>query len=130
MNNHYSENRIVTDVNSMATEQGKTMSEIADEYFGLLQDEEKIKETIKGLRDDIIRKLSESNRDSYGIAEHDSPLKITYVMGKTRETMKKGGKDRLREILTSTQWVEIYNPPGEAPKLTVSRKDKARKRNE
>lgn len=106
------------------------MREIVDTYYGLLKDKERIENDIVQLRELMKRELSEMNRDSYGYAEHDSPLIVTFKMGKTRETMKKGGKDRLREILTSTQWVEIYNPPGEAPKLTVSRKDKARKRNE
>ena len=103
-------------------ERQKTLNEMAEEYGELLNDKDAINDRINGLRDLIKFRLSEVNRDSYGIAEHHSPVIITFKMEKTAERMKKGGKDRLREMITSLQWSEIYNPPGEKPTLRVQRK--------
>ena len=42
--------------------------------------------------------------------------------------MKKGGKDKLREMLTSEQWDDIYDEPKEVERMRVTpRKEKKKK---
>jgi len=124
--------RKVTDVNTMETE--KPMNEMVDDYYELLKVEEDAKNKLKKLRPQMERVLSLANRDSYGLAEHDSPLIITFKMENTAERMKKGdkktgkksGKEILQEILTTEQWSMVYNKPGEKAQLRIKRKDKGK----
>lgn len=95
----------------------REMEEISRTLSDLQDEKDAIKRTIDGLRNDLIETLSKYNKDAF----NGSYFTVTYKMRSTGERMKRGGKDRLREILTQEQWDEIYNEPTEKPVLVVKK---------
>lgn len=81
------------------------MKDICEEYHNLLKQKKLIEEQLETLHDYL-----EVTMRKYEKEEFDDPSvpvtvdKIVY----TSERMKKGAKDKLREILTTKQWSEIY----------------------
>lgn len=81
------------------------MKDICEEYANLLKQKKTIEEQLETLHDYL-----EITMRKYEKEEYDNPKvpvsvdKIVY----TSERMRKGAKDKLKEILTSKQWSEIY----------------------
>jgi len=81
------------------------MKDICEEYANLLKQKKLIDEQLETLHDYL-----EVTMRKYEKEEYDDP-KIPVTVDKivyTSERMKKGGKDKLKEILTPKQWSEIY----------------------
>ncbi|MBD3407531.1 MAG: hypothetical protein GF411_15550 [Candidatus Lokiarchaeota archaeon] len=93
------------------------MAEICEKYYELDKERDAIEEQLEQLKDYI-----EITLRKYGKDEYDDPKnpvrvkKITY----TSERMKRGGKDKLREILTEEEWSEVYGEPKEVESVRVS----------
>ena len=81
------------------------MKDICEEYANLLKQKKLIDEQLESLHDYLEVTMRKYDKDEY-----DNP-KVPVTVDKivyTSERMKKGGKDKLKEILTSKQWAEIY----------------------
>ena len=81
------------------------MKDICEEYANLLKQKKLIDEQLEKLHDYLEVTMRKYEKDEY-----DDP-KIPVTVDKivyTSERMKKGGKDKLKEILTAKQWAEIY----------------------
>lgn len=81
------------------------MKDICEEYANLLKQKKLIDEQLETLHDYLEVTMRKYEKDEY-----DDP-KIPVTVDKivyTSERMKKGGKDKLKEILTAKQWAEIY----------------------
>ncbi|MFX1606389.1 MAG: hypothetical protein ACFFDD_10820 [Promethearchaeota archaeon] len=81
------------------------MKDICEEYANLLKQKKLIDEQLETLHDYLEVTMRKYDKDEY-----DNP-KIPVTVDKivyTSERMKKGGKDKLKEILTSKQWSEIF----------------------
>ncbi|OLS28245.1 MAG: hypothetical protein ThorAB25_19190 [Candidatus Thorarchaeota archaeon AB_25] len=81
------------------------MRDICEEYANLLKQKKLIDEQLETLHDYL-----EVTMRKYDKEEYDDP-KIPVSVDKivyTSERMRKGAKDKLREILSSKQWSEIY----------------------
>lgn len=81
------------------------MREVCMQYYNLLMQKDALEAQLENLHDYI-----EATMLKYGQEEYDDPHvpvkvdKLEYVS----ERMKKGGRNKLREFLTETQWSEIY----------------------
>lgn len=81
------------------------MKDICSEYANLLRQKKLIDEQLETLHDYLEVTMRKYDKDEY-----DDP-KIPVVVDKivyTSERMRKGGKIKLKEILTPKQWTEIY----------------------
>ncbi len=81
------------------------MKDICTEYANLLKQKKLIDEQLETLHDYL-----EVTMRKYDKEDYDDP-KIPVTVDKivyTSERMRKGAKDKLKEILTSKQWSEIY----------------------
>ena len=81
------------------------MRDICEEYANLLKQKKLIDEQLETLHDYL-----EVTMRKYDKEEYDDP-KIPVSVDKivyTSERMRNGAKDKLREILSSKQWSEIY----------------------
>lgn len=81
------------------------MREVCTEYSNLLQQKDALEAQLETLHDYI-----EATMKKYGQEEYDDPNvpvkvdKIEYIS----ERMKRGGKKKLKEFLTETQWAQIF----------------------
>ncbi|MHA1926142.1 MAG: hypothetical protein ACXABV_16585 [Candidatus Thorarchaeota archaeon] len=81
------------------------MREVCTEYHNLLQQKEALEAQLETLHDYIEATMKKYNQEGYDDPEVPVKVdKIEYVS----ERMKRGGKKKLKEILTGTQWSEIY----------------------
>ena len=81
------------------------MREVCEEYHNLLQQRDAIDDQLETLHDYI-----EATMKKYGQEEYDDPkvpVKVDKIVY-TSERMKKGGKKKLKEILSPEQWSDIY----------------------
>lgn len=81
------------------------MKDICEEYANLLKQKKLIDEQLETLHDYLEVTMRKYDKDEY-----DNP-KVPVTVDKiiyTSERMRKGGKDKLKEILTNKQWAEIY----------------------
>ncbi|TFF91045.1 hypothetical protein EU545_05905 [Candidatus Thorarchaeota archaeon] len=95
------------------------MREVCEEYYGLLREREVIDEQLENLRNYMEITMKKYDREEYD--EPDVPIEV-HRMKYTREGMRRGAKDTLREILTDEQWSKIYEER-EIESLRISRKD-------
>lgn len=81
------------------------MREVCTEYHNLLQQKEALEAQLETLHDYIEATMKKYNQEEYDDPEVPVKVdKITYVS----ERMKRGGKKKLKEILTERQWSDIY----------------------
>lgn len=81
------------------------MKDICVEYHNLLKQKKIIEEQLDTLHDYLevtMRKYDQEDYDDPAV-----PVKVDKIVY-TSERMKRGAKDKLREILSSKQWSEIY----------------------
>lgn len=98
------------------------MRDICEEYYKLDKERDAIEEQLDRLHEYMEITLRKYDKDEFD--DSTSPVKVKRLVY-TSERMKKGGKDRLRELLTSKQWSEIYNKPKETERIRVTpRKEK------
>ena len=81
------------------------MKDVCEQYYDLLNQKEAIEDQLDELRDYIEITMRKYNKDEYD--DPKMPIRVEKLVY-TSERMKKGAKDRLREMLTSKQWSEIY----------------------
>jgi hypothetical protein len=81
------------------------MREVCTEYHNLLQQKEALEAQLETLHDYIEVTMKKYNQEGYDDPEVPVKVdKITYIS----ERMKRGGKKKLKEILTEKQWSDIY----------------------
>ncbi|MFW9920234.1 MAG: hypothetical protein ACFFED_11585 [Candidatus Thorarchaeota archaeon] len=95
------------------------MLEICEKYYKLDKERDAIEDQLEHLHEYLEITLRKYEKDRF---DHpDSPVKVkrlTYAS----ERMKKGGKDKLKDILTKDQWADIYEEPEEISRIRVSPK--------
>jgi hypothetical protein len=106
--NDFSEtNTTVADGEEMSIEDKfkEEMKDICEEYHNLLKQKNLIEEQLETLHDYLEVTMRKYEKDEYD--DPSVPVIIDKIVY-TSERMKKGAKDKLREILTTKQWSEIY----------------------
>lgn len=81
------------------------MRDICEKYAELLRQKKLIDEQLESLHDYL-----EATMKKYDMEEYDRtgvPVTVDRVVY-TSERMRKGAKDRLRELLSEKEWAEIY----------------------
>ena len=81
------------------------MKDICEEYENLLKQKKLIEEQLETLHDYLEVTMRKYEKDEFD--DPSVPVKVDKIVYVT-ERMKRGGKDKLREILTTKQWAEIY----------------------
>jgi hypothetical protein len=81
------------------------MREACTEHHNLLQQKEALEVQLETLHDYIEATMKKYNQNEYD--EPEMPVKVDRIEYVT-EPMKRGGKRKLREILTEKQWSDIY----------------------
>ena len=81
------------------------MKDICEEYHNLLKEKKLIEEQLETLHDYLEVTMRKYEKEEYD--EPEVPVKVDKIVY-TSERMKKGAKAKLREILTTKQWSEIY----------------------
>jgi hypothetical protein len=81
------------------------MKDICEEYANLLKQKKLIEEQLETLHDYLEITMRKYDKDEYD--NPNVPVTVDKIVY-TSERMKKGGKDKLKEILTDKQWSEIY----------------------
>jgi hypothetical protein len=96
------------------------MREVCQEYYNLYQQKEAIEDQLDELRDYIEITMRKYNKEEYD--DPKMPVKVEKLVY-TSERMKKGAKDKLRKMLSSEQWSEIYYEDEVESMRIVTRKD-------
>jgi hypothetical protein len=97
------------------------MRKICEEYYKLDKAKDGIEEQL-----DHLHEYMEITLRKYDQEEYDNPkvpVKVKRMVYRS-ERMKKGGKEKLREMLTSDQWSEIYKEPEETERIRVTPRKK------
>lgn len=81
------------------------MRDICEEYYGLLKQKKILDEQLESLHNYLETTMRKYDREEYD--NPDIPVKVDKIVY-TSERMKKGGKEKLREILSAKQWSSIY----------------------
>jgi hypothetical protein len=81
------------------------MKDICEEYHNLLKQKKLVEEQLETLHDYLEVTMRKYEKDEYN--DPSVPVKVDRI-SYTSERLKRGGKEKLRGILTSTQWSEIY----------------------
>jgi hypothetical protein len=81
------------------------MKDICEEYHNLLKQKKLVEEQLETLHDYLEVTMRKYDKEDYD--DPSVPVKVDKIVY-TSERMKKGAKDKLREILTTKQWSEIY----------------------
>jgi hypothetical protein len=81
------------------------MREACTEYHNLLQQKEALEAQMETLHDYIEATMTKYKQNEYD--EPEVPVKGDRIEYMT-ERMKRGGKKKIREILTEKQWSDIY----------------------
>ena len=103
----------------------KEMLDICEEYYKLDKERDAIEDQLEHLHEYMEITLRKYDKDEFDIPA--SPVKVTRLVY-TSERMKRGGKDKLREILTPEQWKEIYDEPDEVERIRVTPRKEKKKR--
>ncbi len=93
------------------------MFEICERYYELDKERDAIEEQLERLHEYMEITLRKYERDEFDHPK--SPVKVKRLVY-TSERMKRGGKDRLREILTPKQWAEVFAEPKEVERIRVT----------
>ena len=95
------------------------MREVCTEYYNLLQQKDALEAQLETLHDYI-----EATMKKYGKEDYDDPKvpvkvdKIVYMS----ERMKRGAKNKLKEMLTEKQWAQIYKET-KVTSVRITRRD-------
>ncbi len=81
------------------------MRDICEEYANLLKQKKLVEEQLETLHDYLEVTMRKYDKDEYD--DPKVPVKVDKIVY-TSERMKRGAKDKLREILSTKQWSEIY----------------------
>lgn len=81
------------------------MKDICEEYHNLLKQKKIIEEQLDTLHDYLEITMRKYEQEEYD--DPSAPVTVNKIVY-TSERMKKGAKGKLREILTTKQWSEIY----------------------
>jgi hypothetical protein len=81
------------------------MREVCTEYNNLLQQKEALEAQLETLHDYIEATMKKYKQEKYD--DPKVPVKVEKI-AYASERMKRGGKKKLKEILTEKQWSEIY----------------------
>lgn len=102
------------------------MRDICEEYYKLDKERDAIEDQLEHLHEYMEITLRKYDKEEFD--DPESPVKVKRLVY-TSERMKKGGKDKLRDILTPEQWADIYEEPEEFERIRVTpRKEKKKKR--
>ncbi|UCE10984.1 MAG: hypothetical protein JSW61_03375 [Candidatus Thorarchaeota archaeon] len=93
------------------------MRKICEEFYKLDKERDAIEEQLEHLHEYMEITLRKYEKDEYD--DPDVPVKVKRMVH-TSERMKKGGKEKLREMLTPDQWSEIYEEPEETERIRVT----------
>lgn len=93
------------------------MRKICEEYYKLDKERDAIEDQLEHLHEYMEITLRKYDKDAFD--DPKVPIKVTRL-SYTSERMKRGGKDKLREILTPEQWNEIYEEPEEIERVRVT----------
>ena len=96
------------------------MKDVCEQYYDLLNQKEAIEDQLDELRDYIEITMRKYNKDEYD--DPKMPIRVEKLVY-TSERMRKGAKDKLREMLTTEQWSEIYYEDEVESLRIVPRKD-------
>lgn len=81
------------------------MKDICEEYANLLKQKKLIDEQLETLHDYLEVTMRKYDKEEYD--DPKVPAKVDKIVYSS-ERMRKGAKDKLREILSTKQWSEIY----------------------
>ena len=81
------------------------MRDICEEYSNLLKQKKTIEEQLETLHNYLEVTMRKYDKEEYD--EPEVPVKVDKIVY-TSERMRKGAKDKLRDLLTTKQWSEIY----------------------
>lgn len=81
------------------------MREVCTEYHNLLRQKEALEAQLKTLHDYIEATMKKYNQEGYD--DPEVPVKVDKIVY-VSERMKRGGKKKLKDILTEKQWSDIY----------------------
>ncbi|MGY5877196.1 MAG: hypothetical protein RTU30_15700 [Candidatus Thorarchaeota archaeon] len=102
------------------------MRKICEEYYKLDKERDALEDQLDHLHEYMEITMKKYDKDEFD--DPKVPLKVTRLVY-TSERMRRGGKDKLREILSPEQWSKIYNEPEEIERIRVtSRKEKKKKK--
>ncbi len=97
------------------------MLEICEKYYELDKERDAIEDQLEHLHEYMEITLKKYNKDVFD--HDDSPVRVKRLVY-TSERMKRGGKDKLKEILTEEQWDEIFDDPMDVERIRVTPKKK------
>lgn len=100
------------------------MRKICEEYYKLDKERDALEDQLEHLHEYMEITMKKYDKDEFD--DPDVPV-IVKRMSYTSERMKKGGKDKLREILTPEQWDDIYDEPKEKERIRVTNRKKKKK---
>ncbi|MBN2230077.1 MAG: hypothetical protein JW779_10865 [Candidatus Thorarchaeota archaeon] len=81
------------------------MQDICKKYFDLLQQKKAIDEQLESLHNYLEVTMQKYDREEYD--DPEVPVKVDKIVY-TSERMKRGAKEKLRELLTTKQWSDIF----------------------
>ena len=81
------------------------MIDICGEYHNLLNQKKLIEEQLETLHDYLEVTMRKYDKNKFD--DPEVPVKVDRVVY-TSERMRRGAKDKLRELLSDKQWSEIY----------------------
>ena len=81
------------------------MKDICEEYANLLKQKKHVEEQLETLHDYLEVTMRKYDKDEYD--DPGVPVKVDKIVY-TSERMRKGAKDKLKEMLSEKQWSEIY----------------------
>ena len=81
------------------------MREVCEQYYDLFQQKDAIEDQLDELRDYIEITMRKYSKDEYD--DPKMPVRVEKIVY-TSERMRKGAKDKLKEMLSSEQWSKIY----------------------
>ncbi len=81
------------------------MKDICEEYANLLKQKKMIDEQLETLHNYLEVTMRKYDKNDYN--DPSVPVTVDKIVY-TSERMRKGAKDKLRELLTDKQWSEIY----------------------
>jgi NurA-like 5'-3' nuclease len=96
------------------------MREVCEQYYDLLQQKDAIEDQLDELRDYIEITMRKYSKDEFD--DPKMPVRVEKIVY-TSERMRKGAKDKLKEMLSSKQWTEIYEEREIDSLRIVPRKD-------
>ena len=97
------------------------MLEICEKYYKLDKERDAIEDQLEHLHEYMEITLKKYDKEKF---DHpDSPVRVKRL-SYTNERMKRGGKEKLRVILTKEQWSDIFDEPEEIQRIRVTPRKK------